>query len=137
MENTTGSVCAVEASRFVRIDGGLGHAYICGMFKLPEITYPLTIDTIGKMMAMGEEMTVSCHSFGCGHMARINLVMLARRLGMDHSCMAADLKEHFYCKRCYDAGREWQNISFRCHTLTVPFSPRPRQLSAYEKAKGG
>ena len=27
-------------------------------FKLPEITYPLAIDTIGKTLAMGEEISV-------------------------------------------------------------------------------
>jgi hypothetical protein len=31
-----------------------------------------------------------------------------RRLGMDHSCMAADLRPHFYCSKCRAAGPPWR-----------------------------
>ena len=41
------------------------------MFRLPEITYPLSVDTIGKTLA-------------CGHRVRLNLVLLARRVGMEY-----------------------------------------------------
>lgn len=106
------------------------------MLKLPEITYPLTIDTIGKMLVLGHELSVQCHSFGCGHSGRVNLVMLANRLGVDHPCLEGDLKPHFFCKPCRAAGRPDKNISFTHHTLTDPVSPWPREKSAYEKAKG-
>ena len=106
------------------------------MFKLPELTYPFTIDTIGKMMAAGSELEVHCHTDGCGQSGRVNLVMLARRLGMDRGCMDGDLRRYFYCQKCREAGRPDRNFSFRSHALTDQISAWPRKVSAYEKAKG-
>lgn len=114
-----------------------GRPYIGSMFKLPEITYPLSIDTIGKVIATGGEIDVNCFTNGCHHHGRINLVALARRVGMDHSCMAGDLKRFYYCQKCRAAGREGKNIGFIARSATDPQSPWPRQKSAYEKAKGG
>lgn len=107
------------------------------MLKLPEITYPLSIDTIGKMLVLGHELSVTCHTSGCGHGGRVNLVLLARKLGVDHPCLEGDLKPHFYCKPCRDAGRPDKNMSFTRQPRTDPVSPWPRQMSAYEKAKSG
>ena len=81
-------------------------------FRLPELTYPLSINTLGKKMADGQEITIHCHTYGCNHRARINLVMLARKLGMDHGAMDAELRPYFYCQRCRDAGRPDRNFSF-------------------------
>jgi hypothetical protein len=106
-------------------------------FKLPEITYPLTIDTIGTTLAMGHEISVHCHSQGCGHTGRLNLVRLARRVGMDYSSDDVALREIVYCPHCREAGRDAKNIGFIHHSQTDPFSLWPRQKSAYEKAKGG
>jgi hypothetical protein len=106
------------------------------MFKLPELTYPLSIDTLGKLMAVGSEMTIHCHTNGCRHHGRINLVMLARKLGMDHGCLDDDLRRYFYCPKCREAGRPDRNFSFRSHALTDKVSDWPRKLSAYERAKG-
>lgn len=106
------------------------------MLKLPEITYPLSIDTIGKMLAMGDELSIQCKTHGCGHSARVNLTMLARKVGVDHSCLAPDLKKHFFCAPCRQAGRPDKDVTFFHHTRTDPVSSWPRQQSAYEKAKG-
>ena len=106
------------------------------MFKLPELTYPLSIDTIGKMMAAGSELDIHCHTNGCGHSGRINLVMLSRRLGMDHGCLDADLRPFFYCPKCREAGRPDRNFSFISQALTDKVSAWPRKPSSYAKAKG-
>lgn len=106
------------------------------MFRLVEITYPLSIDTIGKMLAMGNELTVTCHTTGCHHSGRVNLVALGYRIGMDHSCMADDLMRFFYCPKCRESGRKDKNIGF---IVGRPggHSDWPRKVSACAKAKGG
>ena len=106
------------------------------MFKLPGLTYPLTIDTIGKMMAAGSELEVHCNTYGCGHSGRVNLVALSRRLGMDHRCIDAALRPHFYCPKCREAGRPDRNFSFIHQVLTDQVSAWPRKVSAYAKSKG-
>ncbi|MDG4874227.1 hypothetical protein P9273_03825 [Mesorhizobium sp. WSM4935] len=105
-------------------------------FKLPEITYPLVIDTVGKTLAMGEEISVHCHTYGCGHTGRLNLVSIARRRGMNYSSGEAALREVIYCPRCREAGRNDKNVGFIHHTLADPFSKWPRQRNDYAKAKG-
>jgi hypothetical protein len=35
--------------------------------KLPEITYPLSIDTLGQHLATGHEITMHCNAQGCHH----------------------------------------------------------------------
>ena len=82
------------------------------MFKLPEPTYPLSIDTIGKMLALGMEINCHCNAYGCGHKARVNLVAVARIKGIDYSCMHDDLVKVIYCPKCRDAGRPDRNLSF-------------------------
>ena len=96
-------------------------------FRLPELSYPLTVDTIGKVLAMGSEIHVFCHTDGCGRNSRVNLVRLSHRLGMDHGCMEADLKRVLYCQACQEAGRPSRNIGF----ITV--SPGPRSEWPREK----
>jgi hypothetical protein len=82
------------------------------IFPLPEIVYPLAVDTIGKHLALGYEITAFCVAHGCHHKARVNLVALARRLGPEHGCGAADLRPHFFCARCRAAGRPDRNVTF-------------------------
>lgn len=106
------------------------------MFKLPELTYPLTIDTIGKMMAAGSELEVHCHTHGCGHSGRVNLVALSRRLGMDHRCLDAYLRPHFYCPKCRKAGRPDRNFSFIHRVLTDKVSEWPREAGDSSKFPG-
>ncbi|WP_095081666.1 hypothetical protein [Mesorhizobium sophorae] len=56
------------------------------MFKLPEIAYPLKIDTIGKMLALGHEADIHCLTTGCHHTSRLNLVAMGKRIGGSASC---------------------------------------------------
>ncbi|MBA1141773.1 hypothetical protein [Mesorhizobium neociceri] len=100
------------------------------MFKLPEISYPLAIDTIGKSLAMGEEHEIHCLNNGCHHTARLNMVALGHRIGFEHSCLVQDIGRFFYCPRCREAGRPDKRIGLTCHPLTAQHSewPRERQL---------
>jgi hypothetical protein len=97
------------------------------MFRLPEITYPLAIDSIGKMLALGQEMTAHCRNLGCGHHSRINLVALGCRLGFDHGCGEQDLLPHFYCPKCRAAGRDDKRVGFIHHVLVAEHCAWPRQ----------
>ncbi|TIM70588.1 MAG: hypothetical protein E5Y52_01840 [Mesorhizobium sp.] len=47
-------------------------------FKLPEITYPLTMETIGKTLAVGEDISVHCHTYLCGHTGQLTLLRIGR-----------------------------------------------------------
>jgi hypothetical protein len=66
--------------------------------SIPEITYPLRIDTIGKHIALGYEMHGSCEK--CRHNGRLNLVRLAYKLGLDHGCLAPEIRPHVVCREC-------------------------------------
>jgi len=69
-------------------------------FKLPEITCPLSIGTIGMMLATGSELSIHCNRYDCHHWGYVNLVQLAKKLGMDHSCLDPDIRPYFHCSRC-------------------------------------
>jgi hypothetical protein len=113
-----------------------GHTYIGCMFKLPEITYPLSIDTIGKMLATGMEMSATCLNTGCDQSSRVNLVALARRVGIDHSSMADDLKPYFFCPKCRAAGRDDKRVGFLHHTLTSDHCEWPRERQQWREKVG-
>jgi hypothetical protein len=106
-------------------------------FRLPKITYPLSIDTIGKLLVLGHELSIHCETYGCRHSSEVNLVQLGYRIGFDHSCMAADLKRYFYCPKCRDAERPDKKIGFIDHAPTNPAPDWPRKPNAYQEAKGG
>lgn len=81
-------------------------------FRIPEITYPLVIDTIGKELAMGGEITVSCVNYLCHNTARLNLVSIARRKGMDYPNSHDALLRVVYCPRCRAAGKPDRKLQF-------------------------
>lgn len=84
-------------------------------FRIPELTYPLAIDTIGKMLAIGNEASATCHNQGCTSSFRVNLVAIASRKGMDYGCMAPDLLRIVHCRACRAAGRPDRNLTFTQH----------------------
>ncbi|TGP28182.1 hypothetical protein EN802_13485 [bacterium M00.F.Ca.ET.159.01.1.1] len=94
---------------------------------MPEITYPLAVDSIGKVLALGGEISVHCHNHGCGHHGRLNLVLLTRKVGMDYSCLEPALKQQTHCPRCREAGRDPKNIGFIHHALTAEHCEWPRE----------
>jgi len=97
------------------------------MFKIPEITYPLRLDTIGKLIAVGHELIAFCETEGCEHKGRVNLVALANKFGMDHSSRRADIVPHLYCPRCRAVGRPDKNLTFKGLPCTDPHSAWPRE----------
>lgn len=108
--------------------GVIRRAYVAGMadFKLPDIVYPMSIDTVGIVMAEGYE--ISMHCYGCGRKGvRLNLVQIARRHGMSYGSMESDLKKVVSCIECKAAGRPKKNIGFTLHAPTNPHSRWPRE----------
>jgi hypothetical protein len=105
-------------------------------FKLPEITYPLTVDTIGKVLALGNEISVNCYNYGCGHSGRLNLVLIARKVGMDYSCEEPALKKQTHCPRCREAGRDPKNIGFINHALTAEHCKWPYEREVARRQVG-
>lgn len=103
------------------------------MFRLPEITYPLSIDTIGKMLATGHEATINCLTTGCRRSSRLNLVALGHRLGFEHSSLVQDIGPHFFCPACRDAGRDDKRIGVIYHSLTNPHSEWPRERDRWRQ----
>jgi len=91
-------------------------------FPLPQITYPLKLDTIGKLIATGHEVTAYCNAYGCRHSGRLNLVMLGRKLGMDHGSLARDLLPHIHCPKCREAGRNDRDLQLILSAPTWPHS---------------
>lgn len=85
------------------------------IFPLPEITYPLYVDTLGKLIVLGYDMSFNCSTHLCGHHYEINLVKLARHLGRDHGSLDRDLRPHFRCRKCAAAGRRGEKFSFVLH----------------------
>lgn len=91
------------------------------IFPLPAITYPLTIDTVGKYIVLGYEISAHCRRPNCSPARRINLVTIARALGMDFDLSQDSLRSVFYCVRCVEAGFEGKDFTF---TMTPPTDPQ-------------
>ncbi|HEV2502306.1 MAG TPA: hypothetical protein VGV39_04490 [Mesorhizobium sp.] len=81
-------------------------------FKLPEITYPLTIGTIGVVLATGHEIHATC--CGCRRYGRVNLVRVAKRspLGLEQPTLRLELLAYVSCQVCDDAGRDGKDLIF-------------------------
>ncbi len=78
--------------------------------KVPEITYPLSLNTVGALLATGSGIIVYCDE--CGRYRNLNLVTLARRFGMGFNTMHDSLIRVIYCAECKDAGRPSKNLHF-------------------------
>lgn len=98
---------------------------------MTKLTYPLTIDTIGKLKATGGGLSVHCST--CNKHSVLDMDRLIERLGEDHGCMHDDLFPLFFCQRCRDAGRPDKDIGF---TLIDNTDPQDG-ANPYMKAKGG
>lgn len=93
---------------------------LAAMFRIPDITYPFSVGTIGDMIAAGEELSVHCR--GCNRTTRVNLVALSRRLGIDHSCLEPDLRPLFFCAECRREGSPDNQFDFIHHACALPHS---------------
>lgn len=104
-------------------------------FRLPEIKYPFSIDTIGNTLAVGAEITFDCYT--CRLHRRLNLVRLARKVGMDYSCMEPDLLKVVFCPTCRAKGWYDRNIGFTHHPLSAEHCEWPQERDlARRKAAG-
>ncbi|MCO5066216.1 MAG: hypothetical protein M9924_17625 [Rhizobiaceae bacterium] len=92
------------------------------LFPLPEVRFPLSVDTIGQHLALGYEVWASCDTTGCNHTVRVNLVVVAKYLGSGHGARAEDLKPYFYCPKCREAGQHDRLIDFTHFSCTAPHS---------------
>ncbi len=61
-------------------------------------TYPLSLDTIGKHITAGHDIHATCQK--CFHHGRLNLVKLAYKLGLEHPCLAQQIRPHIVCREC-------------------------------------
>lgn len=88
-------------------------------FQLPEITFPLSIGTIGIVLVTGHEILAHCSNDGCRHNGRLNLVQIAKRspLGLEQGTLRHELLLYVFCPVCREAGRNDKNLGF---TLCIP-----------------
>lgn len=98
---------------------------------MTKLTYPLTVDTLGKVKALGGGISITCNI--CHKYSLLDLDKLIEKLGEDHGCMDWDLRPLFHCQRCRAGGRNDKNFSFTHHSDTR--SDVTKNL--YAKAKGG
>ena len=80
--------------------------------------------TIAETIAHNETLRVCCTNTPCRNNADIDLHALAARLGPDHGAMHADLIEHFYCRKCFEAGRYAFSLMF---TVTPDYDRAMRE----------
>lgn len=91
-----------------------------GKLVLPEITFPLTIDTVGKDLAAGNQAFVECATDGCRHRAWLDLEAIARLKGVDYPNGRDSLLKVVYCAECRAAGRDDRNLVFSLHPPSKP-----------------
>lgn len=94
---------------------------------MTKITYPFVLDTLGKIKQTGHELSLYCYT--CHHHSWLDTDRLIERFGADHGSMDTDLRPHFFCQRCRDAGREDKNFGFTLHPpgpATGPYARTPR-----------
>lgn len=73
-----------------------------------------SISTIADLLEdPGASLHVYCHGkgkdgWGCHHSAKLDLTVLAAKLGPEHGILAKELKPYFHCGKCGS-----KDISFR------------------------
>jgi hypothetical protein len=92
------------------------------IFPLPRVEDPQSATTLGAFIAVGYQVRSRCTNAGCNHNVNLNLVVVARYLGVGHSAQAEDLKPYFYCPTCREAGLADENIVFTHYAPTAPAS---------------
>lgn len=70
---------------------------------IPERTNNL--NSAGQLMAHGYDAAAYCENAECRHKDLINLVALAKTVGLHTSVFHDDLQQIFYCAPCRAAGR--------------------------------
>jgi hypothetical protein len=110
--------------------------------KLPEISFPLSIGTVGIVLATGHEILAHCCTNGCRHNGRVNLVKVARKspLGMQQGTLRHELLPFVFCPACDAAGRDRKNLNFSL-CIPEPHCRLPRKeherMEMAKRARGG
>lgn len=79
-------------------------------------SYLVTVDTLGKLRAIGGRISLRCLNQACYKHIVLDLDELIEELGEDHGCMDFDLRALFFCPDCRKAGRNDHNVSLVHHT---------------------
>ena len=95
---------------------------------MTKIAYPMTLDTLGKLKAIGTGLSINCNI--CNKHTMLDMDKLIERLGEDHGCMDWDLRPRFHCERCRAEGRNDKNFVFIQHPDT-----RSQAAKDYEQLK--
>ena len=74
---------------------------------------PLVLDTLGKLIDNGMQLTAYCHERDCGHSATLDLKELVARLGRNHDPSAARLLPHLTCLKCGANVKRGGEVSLR------------------------
>ncbi len=60
----------------------------------------INASTLGAKLDAGFDLWAQCYREGCRHYAQIDLAMLVKKLGRDHSTLRKDLCPHLRCSKC-------------------------------------
>lgn len=93
----------------------------------PQITYPFSIDTLGKVKQTEHSLSLNCHV--CHVHVMLDMDRLIERFGAGHGSMDADLRRHFYCRKCREAGRKDKDFAFILHAPGPKDGPYARRVA--------
>jgi len=91
---------------------------------MSEITYPFRLNTLGKIKQTDHAISLTCYV--CRNHVVLDTDNLIERFGADHGSMDADLRPHFYCGRCREAGRDDRKFGFILHAPGPKTGPYAR-----------
>ena len=94
------------------------------MIEGNETTYPFSLDTLGKIKQTGDTISLNCNV--CHKHTMLDTDRLIERFGPDHGCLDRDLRPHFYCQRCREAGRRERDFNFILHNPAPTSGPYAR-----------
>jgi hypothetical protein len=60
----------------------------------------MDLGTIGALIDTGHLLSACCNNPKCRHYAKLDVVLLAEKLGRDHSTMRNDLVPKLRCSKC-------------------------------------
>lgn len=103
------------------------------VFPLPVNAYPDRLDTIGKLVSRGYDVSAACHAHGCNRHARLNLIALAARFGPDAGLDV--IRPALYCADCREHGRPDRLIGFLIQPPTDAHSELPRPAESFSMAR--
>jgi hypothetical protein len=71
------------------------------------------LNSPGQILAHGNNLTAYCENPECRHSAAVNLVAVAKAVGVETMTYAKDYRRILFCAPCRAAGRPDRNTSVR------------------------